>query len=171
MSACVVEGFVDSTREWKGKGRVATVVADGGTYLIGFSKRLRVPRHGVRVRIQAVQGRQWLFAEKWEYLVPPKGKTKNGFPVKGDTDIERAAFKVIRGLSEFTVDDLHTPEIMNLLVEKRRDRRTLGSILRKLKVKGLIKEIRIVHSKRDVCHRRPVVLWTRTVELKEFTNE
>lgn len=164
----VVEGFVDSTREWKDKGRVATVVADGGTYTVGFTKQLRVPRHRVKVRIQAVQGQKWLFAEKWEYLASPKGRTKDGFPVRGDVEIEEASFRVIRSLSEFTVDDLHTPEIMNLIAEKRRDRRVLGSILRKLKKKGLIKEVRTVHSKRDECHRRPIMLWTRTVELDKY---
>jgi hypothetical protein len=171
MSNRIIEGFVDSTREWAGKGRVATVIGDGGTYTIGFTKLLRVPRRGVKVRIQANQGQQWLFAEKWEYLVPPKGKTKDGFPVRSDPEIESAAFKVIRSLSEFTVDDLHTPEILNLLAEKKRDRRALGSILRALKTRGLIKEARTVHSKRIMCHRRPVVLWTRTVELDELIDK
>jgi len=167
-SKVIIEGIVVDKARWKDKGWQAKVISDGGPRVIAFSHKLRVPKPNVRVRIEGNQGKFWVFAEKWEYLVPPRGRTKNGFPVRGDSEIEEAAFKVIRGLSEFTVDDLHTPEILNLIIEKERDRRVLGSILRKLKIRGLIKEIRTVHSKREECHRRPVVLWTRTVELDKY---
>jgi hypothetical protein len=164
----VVEGIIDSVEGWSDRGQVATVVSDGGTYTVGFAGKLRVPRRGFRVRIQAVQGSKWLFAKSWEYLASPRGRTRAGFvPVSEDPELERAVLGIIHGLNEFTVDDLHVLE--DMIVEKGRDLRILGSILRKLKQRGLIKEIRMVHSSRDTCHRRPVVLWTRVVPLDAYS--
>lgn len=174
MSAVAIEGQVTEISEWTAhgikKGYIAKVKTVGGsTETVGFTAQLRVPKKNVQVRIEGNRGKFWIFAKKWEYLVAPKGKTPDGFPVKGDNEIEDKAFEIIRSLNEFTVDDLHTPEIMQLIEEKNRDSRVLGSILRKLKTRGLIKEIRIVHSKRETCHKRPVVLWTRTVNLDCYT--
>jgi hypothetical protein len=159
----VIEGIVTSQRPWKGKGRVATVEADGGPYTVGFSHDLRVPKEGVRFRLEAMLGKEWLFARKWEYLAVPVGKTPDGFPVKGDAYLERLAWDIIKSLSEFTVDDLHSME--DDIAMQGRDRRVLGSILRRFKNRELIKEVRTVHSKRKECHNRPVVLWTRIVDL------
>lgn len=162
----IIEGHVIERRKWSDKGNVALVQTDGGNYWVGFTKDLKVPRRGVRARIQTVKGRDWLFAKKWEYLAPPRGRTKDGFPVRGDPDLERMAWDIIRSKNEFTVDDLHSLE--DEIEAKGRDRRVLGSILRKFAIRGLIKEIRIVHSSREECHRRPVVLWTRTVTLDQI---
>lgn len=158
----IVEGYVKNISPWRDKGFVTDMVTDGGIFQVAFSHELRVPRKEVNVRLQATRGTKWLFAEKWEYIVAPKGSTKAGwFPQTQDIELENAAWEIIRSLNEFTVDDLHPLE--SLIEEKGRDRRVLGSILTKLKARGLIKEIRIVHSQRETCHKRPVVLWTRTV--------
>jgi hypothetical protein len=166
LEKVVVEGYVIERKRWSEKGQVALVQTDGGNYWVGFSKDLRVPKLGVKVRIEGTKGRDWLFARRWEYITRPKGRTRDGFPVRGDSELERMAWEIIKSLNEFTVDDLHSLE--EEIQARGRDRRVLGSILRKLANRGLIKEVRIVHSQREECHRRPVVLWTRTVTLDEL---
>ena len=167
-NSIIVEGSVIDKFRWNDKGWKAKVHTDGGDVVVGFSHELRVPKNDVRVRIQGNKGKFWVFAEKWEYLALPRGKTDGTFPVKGNSELEATMLKKLRSLSEFTVDDFHTAEILNLITHIGRDRRVLGSVLRKFKTRGWIKEIRYVHSKRVECHRRPVVLWTRTVLLNEI---
>ena len=162
MSKVILEGRATAKRKWGDKGWAVDFETANGTITVGFSGMLRIPRKGLLIRLEATQGARWLFAQKWEYLEIPKGKTKDGFPVHSDPDIEKAAIKIINSLNEFTVDDFHSLE--GLVKEKGRDLRVFGSILRTFKTRGLIKEVRIVHSKRIRCHKRPVVLWTRAVE-------
>lgn len=160
----IIDGYVISQKPWSNKGRVAVVQADDGSQrTVGFSYDLRVPKLNVKVRIEGNQGATWLFAEKWEYLTPPPGRTPGKFPIRGDSELEAEALTIIRSLDEFTADDLHRLE--ELIAAKGRDRRVIGSILKKFERQGWIKPARIVKSKRKECHSRPIVLWTRTVTL------
>ena len=167
-TSVIIEGAVKNKGHWHDKGYWASVDTDGGNVTVAFTHVLRVPKLDVRVRIHGNQGRFWVFAEKWEYLAPPKGKTDGTFPVKSDSEIEDAVVRRIRSLNEFTVDDFHTLEILHLIKKNKRDKRVLGSVLRKFKTKDWIKEIRQVHSRRKECHHRPIVLWTRTVHFDKI---
>ena len=164
----IVEGSVTLKNRWSDKGWCAEVNTDGGKVTVAFTKELRVPKHDVRVRIQGNKGKYWVFAEKWEYLASPKGKTDGNFPVSGDSEIEDAFVRRARSLSEFSADDFHTLEILHLVRKNRRDKRVFGSILRKFNAEGSIKAIRYIHSRRKECHRRPIMLWTRTVRFDEI---
>jgi hypothetical protein len=167
----VIEGYVSGDiRDWRTglegelRGRRASFKADDGSErTVAFSAMMRVPRTGTRVRLKANQGQVWLFVESWEYLTAPKGKTPGGFPIRGDNEIESEALLIIRKFSEFTADDFHTLE--ELIENKGRDRRIIGSILKKFERQGLIKPLRLVHSKRQDCHNRPIMLWTRVVDI------
>ena len=168
-NAVIVEGFITYKQPWK-DGWCAIFNADGGKETIAFTHP-KAPKENVRVRVEGNRGKFWIFADKWEYLAPPPGKTNGDFPVKGDSEIEDAFIRRIRILSEFSADDFHTPEILDLTRQIGRDKRVFGSILRKFNTEGWIKEIRYIHSKRKACHGRPIVLWTRTVKFDKMFGE
>ena len=112
----IIEGFVKDKKSWKDKGWFSKVDVDGGPYeTVAFTNILRVPRFNVRVAIHGNRGLAWFFAEKWEYLAPPPGKTKDLFSVKSDSEIEAAFVRRMRSLNEFSADDFHTVEILYLV--------------------------------------------------------
>lgn len=118
---------------------------------------LTLPSVGAVVEIIATEGAVWHFVKWW-------GEVKlSGYKVRSNDDIEQIALEILAGSPDerITADDLHTAEVYQIMQDKKRDPRVLGSVLGSLGKRGILKSAGFMRSRRKECHNRPsLVLWT-----------
>ena len=122
-----------------------------------FHGRLALPPVGTVVEIIATEGAVWHFVKWWSTV------KLSGYKVRSNDDIEQIALEILAGSPDerITADDLHVSEIYQIMQDKKRDPRVLGSVLGSLGKRGILKSAGFMRSRRKECHNRPsLVLWT-----------
>jgi hypothetical protein len=118
---------------------------------VAYQERIPVPPIEEIIELIATEGLVWYFA-KWWTPIP-----RINYRLRSDTKLEDLALEILAGKADhrITADDLHTEEILEVLEQKKRDRRALGSVLLGLAKHGTLKVVGTVKSRRPECHYRP----------------
>jgi len=128
-----------------------------------LSNKWRAPETGMVIELVATESAAWYFVKWWGRMVLSQ------YRLHSENEIEGLALEILAGSPDdrITSDDLHVPDIYEVIRRKNRDPRVLGGVLSGLGRAGIIRSVGMVRSRRKQCHNRPgLLVWTWAIPQK-----